>query len=814
MGARAPVGEIEIMLDRLAGSQLPAKTRDLILAAAIGEAELASCIVGTPPIAPPPLPRDVSESPAMFLAEIAIEGVRGIADRVQLGFRPGPGLTLVVGRNGTGKSSFAEGAELALTATSSRWSGRKKAWEDGWANLHYQGQRQVELRLVLDGQAGQTLVSRTWDKDAALADGRAFAQLPGKRRQPLADLGLSAALSTWRPFLSYNELGSLLDDGPSRLYDAISRVLGLEEWVEVEQRITGARKALDSEAKAVRTEAERLRSLLSAQDDERARAVLAALPARKTWDLDAIEALAVGGIQPSSASSALEALVAVPLVDPTEAASRAGALRQAATRAAEAAAGDAGAAQELALLLEKALSVHDHTAVSDCPVCGSKSVLDAAWCRATEVQIQQLRLKAAVVENTTRDLARAQGAARSVVGERPPTVDAGAPGVDTGRVSELWSVWSTPPESAEGLASHLETHAEPLALAIVEMRRDATTELKRRQDAWKPLAAQVAAWLPGARTVQATAGQIATLKDAGVWLNDESNMLRNERFRPIADHVQATWDTLRQDSNVSLDTVTLQGTNTRRRVDLSVSVDDTSGAALAVMSQGELHALSLSLFLPRVTLPQSPFRFVVVDDPVQAMDASRVDGLARVLSEVASSHQVIVFTHDERLQEATRRLGLPATVLEVSRGRRSKVTVRVRQSPVRDYIADARVVLLTKGYPPQARSRVIPGLCRNAVEAACADTSRRKLMAFGLPHVEVQRCLDDAGGFTQLMALALWRDSNRGGEILSEVDRLWGRRARDCIQALQKGSHKLIDNDPEELIRQAEKLANAVLELK
>ena len=65
---------------------------------------------------------------------------------------------------------------------------------------------------------------------------------------------------------------------------------------------------------------------------------------------------------------------------------------------------------------------------------------------------------------------------------------------------------------------------------------------------------------------------------------------------------------------------------------LEVTVDGVEGAALGVMSQGELHALALSLFVPRATLPESPFRFIVVDDPVQSMDPARVDGLARVVA--------------------------------------------------------------------------------------------------------------------------------------------------------------------------------------
>src|SRR4029453_7023626 len=115
-------------------------------------------------------------------------------------------------------------------------------------------------------------------------------------------------------------------------------------------------------------------------------------------------------------------------------------------------------------------------------------------------------------------------------------------------------------------------------------------------------------------------------------------------------------------SNVALNEIRLTGTGNRRMVDLTVTVDGVPAHALGVMSQGEQNALALSLFIPRATLPESPFRFMVIDDPVQSMDPSRVDGLARVLDEVAKTRQVVVFTHDDRLPESTRRLGIDARV--------------------------------------------------------------------------------------------------------------------------------------------------------
>src|SRR5690606_3509265 len=123
-----------------------------------------------------------------------------------------------------------------------------------------------------------------------------------------------------------------------------------------------------------------------------------------------------------------------------------------------------------------------------------------------------------------------------------------------------------------------------------------------------------------------------------------------------------------------------------------VTVDGTPAEAVGVMSQGELHALALSLFLPRAMLPESPFRFLAIDDPVQSLDPARIDGLGRVLADAARTRQVIVFTHGDRLPDAVRRLGLPATIRRVSRRDRSVVDVHEAADPVLGYLDDARAV--------------------------------------------------------------------------------------------------------------------------
>lgn len=70
---------------------------------------------------------------------------------------------------------------------------------------------------------------------------------------------------------------------------------------------------------------------------------------------------------------------------------------------------------------------------------------------------------------------------------------------------------------------------------------------------------------------------------------------------------------------------------------------------------------------PQAAVDTSPFRFLIIDDPVHAMDLAKGDGLARVLAAVAKTRQVVMFSHDYRLAEAVRRLPERSTTWEVQR---------------------------------------------------------------------------------------------------------------------------------------------------
>ena len=159
---------------------------------------------------------------------------------------------------------------------------------------------------------------------------------------------------------------------------------------------------------------------------------------------------------------------------------------------------------------------------------------------------------------------------------------------------------------------------------------------------------------------------------------------------------------------MDLGAIRLAGSATHRRVQLDVSVDGAPGSALGVMSQGEVNALALSVFLPRATLPASPFRFLVIDDPVQAMDPAKVDGLARVLERTADGRQVVVFTHETAWPDAVRQLSIPATILEVTRRPGSAVQVRPSLDPVEQALRDAGALAADDSVPAEVAARVFP----------------------------------------------------------------------------------------------------------
>ncbi|MBF6063140.1 AAA family ATPase [Nocardia terpenica] len=740
----------------------------------------------------------------IFLRAIRVRGFRGIGREAALTLNPGPGLTLVVGRNGSGKSSFAEAAELALTGVNQRWEGRSGVWREGWRNLHEGSESRIEVDLAAAGPDPTFTVVREWPADADLTGG---AWLMRRKDKPPTDFCFrdwARSLELYRPFLSYSELGALVDGRPSDLFDALHQLLGLDDLTAAQERTRMRRLELERAARQSRDERQALLAALTTVADERAVRVAQLLRTAEP-DLRAIAREVAGARHDPTGAAALQAILRLDLPEPVEVEAAAERVERCAADLAAHATGDSEAELRVLDLLRRARA---HVAVGGacaCPVCG-QGVLDPAWQRDTDAEIARLTDRAAAL--TTARIALRQAVEDALALVKPVPVELNppapqAPNIDTGPALRTWSAWAALAETdyRDDLPERLRVAHADAARGLDTLRRAARKELDRLDAVWTPLVPRIAAWLQEATAVAAAEPELRTVRRAEDWLKSAAAGLRDQRMVPLADHARRIWRGLRQQSNVDLGAIRLQGNaGATRKVQLDVTVDETGGTALGVMSQGELHALGLALFLPRATIPESPFGFVVIDDPVQAMDPAKVDGLARVLAAAArSGRQVVVFTHDERLAEAVRRLRLDATVLDVQRRERSTVEVRVAEDPVRRYLSDANALLRTRQLPRAIAAELVITCCRSAIEAAALARARRSLLEAGVDHREVQRRVENARTTWEKVSLAVLGDPDRVDDLNELLDRdtPW---ARAVLRDAAAGAHIRIDRSGSQLI--------------
>ena len=628
-----------ILIERLAADEgLEEGAVDLILAACEGETELEAALIGNaaPRTVASEQPELEVEAPGAYLSAITVQGFRGVGPPAELELTAGPGLTLVVGRNGSGKSSFAEGLELLMTGENRRWSKRTSVWTGGWQNLHFEYETVLSARLQVDGKPGATRMERLWEHGEALSGGALTATASDGAATSLDELGWTAALNRYRPFLSYNELGSMFDELKT-MYDALAAILGLEGIETLAATLRDARLERERAAKRVREETRKLITELEPFDDERMTAVLAALR-RRTPDLDAIE-LALAGewdqIDPAGELALLREISSLSVPgEPTVA----GALTKLADAqaAVDALVGsDSARAASLASLLERALQHDADHHDPACPVCGTAGVIDAAWREQAEAHVSHLQAEAAEVRGAASGLRAARAGVLELLAAAPPRAVALAAtvGLDGESVADAWSAWRDARERLEvDGAGPVEAALLTLRGSVATLAESAAAALEAREDVWRPVARSLASWLAGASAAAAGGARLPELKLAEAWVREAAVDLQARRLAPIAEQPRPTGNCCATRATSPLEGFRLRRSGNTRAAEVDVRVDGSDASAFGVMSQGELHALAVSVFLPRASLSESPFRFMVIDDPVQSMDPAKVDGLARVLA--------------------------------------------------------------------------------------------------------------------------------------------------------------------------------------
>lgn len=739
-------------------SKLSDDAKLLILAALDGEAGLADMAGYTPP------PRateatEKHEPVGAFLEQIKVRGFRGIGPESELNLDPFPSLTVISGRNGSGKSSFAEALEVALTGTTYRWKKRATQWKERWRNIHDGDSTRIDVTLAEEG-VGRTALTAEWPTGAEL-DGRvASVQRRGQRKQAGTEsLGWDGPLEAFRPLLTYEELGAILAAEPKVLYDALSTVLGLGGLSDAVKALDGHRKEMAAPEVTVRDLKKRLLEALAGLDDDRATQAAVLVKAR-SLDVDGMRRLATGSSPVGGLGGRLRALLQLGIPSAEDCRSAAADLRGAVGGLSDVGDRVGDALQRHHQLIRAAIALHDHDGDQACPVCAT-GTLDAARVARLRAELDDDKDRIAELDVARGRLDRARGAAKALI--NPPPIGLGGDHLPTQlvalveAVTRAWTSWAATPGDDLDLSEHLATHAEPVRDALADMQITARQVLDNLDEAWATAATQLAAYADAAEAWEKAKPEADDAKAAHKWLKDNEIVLKNERVKPIADEAKRIWAALRQESNVEIAGLTLESSNTRRRVTIAAEVDGEEAGALAVMSQGELHSLALALFLPRATMPQSPFRFVILDDPVQAMDPAKVEGLVTVLLGIAETRQVIVFSHDDRFASAVRRApgNVPVKVLEVVREANSEVTVTVVHSPAKRYLSDAFGLVKDTGLPEETLRRVLPGLLRMALEAQARDAYFARELSNGVSPAAVEKVWEEARRTRQRLELAI-----------------------------------------------------------
>lgn len=765
------------------------RAADLVLAAFDGAEAVRQVLTGSPRPDRPATPDSPLEP--VWLRTLVVEGFRGIGPRTHLNIDPKPGLTVVSGRNGSGKSSLAEALEVALTGRTYRWGNDKLStqFDPEWRNLHSTDEPAIALRLS-ESDGSELSLHVDWEEGEKDKTKSTVTVSRQGSHESAAALGWENALQVFRPLLSYEELGqSLLKANQKATAQAFERGLGLQQLTAAGEALREVAKEAGGAATVEKNARATLREVLTASTDERAAPLLAKLPARITTTADVTpfrEAATVRDGQ--DLARTLERIAEVEVPSPADV----GVLIDRVRAAAEAVSVLHEDGRELDRrrhsLLQQALELHAVAGDCTCPVCGS-ATLDHDWREKTSAALRESAEQHRATSEASGELDSAVAALRRVV-VAPAQLGQQAVELSTqGAAVDAWHSFAELPDDPAAACSHVEKTL-PLVVAATERWRDeAKGELDTRQADWAPVAEALGHWLQTYKDYCRDADRKSRLAKADTLCKQVVAAAREHQIGPIRQRAQQMWQMLRHESNVSLGDLKL----TSQRLEVPATVDGEEAGALQVMSQGELHALALALFLPRVATDASPFRFVVLDDPVQAMDPAKVEGLLDVLLSLADTRQVVVFSHDDRLAAAARRRMLTSEVTiklqTVRRGSRSKVSVNHDDDPARRYLGEAGALAKDKRVSAAVKERVIGGLFRMAIESAAKDRWQVRAMRDGKGLALAESHWAGLNRTAPKVALALGID-----DIIDWYDRDHPHRRR-AIDAANKGQHEALPVD-------------------
>ncbi|MCM3849993.1 MULTISPECIES: hypothetical protein [unclassified Pseudonocardia] len=734
------------------------------------------------------------------IVEVRVEGIGGIAslDPPALTLSPIPGITVIRGSNGQGKTSLARGIDCALRGNADLTTGTTNTlWA---AELLTEGAGSGTVGLTLASGASRLVIevdfaagTDTPTVTGRLTDGDAEPQLielDGSWRQ---------ALESTRAHYSYDAIQSrLIESKALQVFLEELLVLG-PEWQRVRdvvdsraERATAAQKVFEKAVKDARAAEARLAAKYETPGEGAARPAAVSWPrAQDAADIDSwLQATGLSVTEP-------QPVITVGVDHEDRLASIRGRLYAADERLASAeytieSPGMAAALHHLDQLLD--IGELDSTV---CPLCGSSTDWRGHLRRFTSGLLERAAAAQEVLDSVTelRDWAES---------ELTPLLDAGVHGGPDEETAALRAA------VARGCHAHSDAHVAGRAL----LQRLSSDDYRQWLDSLRAATNTAARWRSDLAAVvhgfaAAVRGTTADAADAVIWkkaqetLNDLQVALRQERQDAVTARLNDALARLLPDAGVELPAIQHQGGVKQQRgvkVDLMMGGRD---ATLGMLSSGQRNALLLTPLL--VHDVPGPFGFLIVDDPVHALDDTRVDLLARELARLAETRQVIALTHDPRLEEHLRARHPDMSVVELQRDAVTRtVSWTTHTLPWQSLLTDAREIrkLATStewSYSEDLHS-VVAGLCRAAVDGAL----RQAVISCAVTRGEdVTASLSDLGSWHTTRERIAHATALAGGE-----DRLpvLDRSRRGHLTFWNKGAHGQLppDADLESTIAAAE----------
>jgi DNA repair exonuclease SbcCD ATPase subunit len=620
------------------------------------------------------------------LAAIELEGFRGFSDARRLDLDAD--AVIIRGDNGAGKTSLVDGILWVfageLVHLVERVRGMRKI-EDAITNRHRAGDATVTLEIVADGHRWsftrrgnqlQTALTATCDNAPEANPEQALAEVFG--HAALAET--VDAVNTWG-LLRQDAVRAALDTAGGALHERLSGILGLERVTRFAAAATTASNALISERTTARKTLQRLeerhREAATRRDDARARVATPAT--RQAIVRDGIAEINAGlpdgvrlnpadggdlvpveelerplkafGSALGSLAAARKRLAAVLDTAPDDPVTKAEAELDAARVAAAVATERAPAMTQLAVAALGLLG-------DRCPVCEQE--IDQASVQAhLEEVIEENRRVAAAAQEAAARVARAQtalGAAKEHARVRNEAEEAARSALSAARdaghaaTSAGVEVDQAALESA-GLADAVSRAVDQLRGLYRRLEQASEVYVRRLADEITAIEAELANARQELDDLERRCRDAKTLEHAA---HSSAEAIVERALKRLEPTFAEVFERL--NPNPAFTELHARQDVFRNRNQIVPVVRDPDRGVdanpLLVFSEGQLNVVALSYFLGMaLNAREGTLPFLVLDDPLQALDVLAILGFSDLCRRIRDSRQLIVTTHDRRFAD-------------------------------------------------------------------------------------------------------------------------------------------------------------------